>query len=134
MSSVGRDVCGCPTMRCMKCPSPKTEAEMNCDKCSKYAVIPNGPNHCPKATCQKTDPPANVPTVRSNARFSYGLATLHLRVSVGRSTVCLVTFLNCERFLHYCSCPSICAWIAIYPALFFLLIFLAIQTSCHLCS
>ena len=37
--------------------------------------------------------------------------------SVGRS----VTFLNSERFSHYCSCPTVRDWIAVYPALFFLL-------------
>ena len=66
MTSVGRDVCGCPTKRCMKCPPPKNEAEMNCDKCSKYTVIPNGPNGCPKATCLRKNPPANVPKVGRN--------------------------------------------------------------------
>ena len=49
--------------------------------------------------------------------FSRGHATLHLAVSVGRSVPLLVTFLNCERFSHYCSCPTICDWIAVYPAL-----------------
>ena len=29
-----------------------------------------------------------------------------------------VTFLNSERFLHYCSCPNVGDWIAVYPALF----------------
>ena len=49
--------------------------------------------------------------------FSRGHATLHLAVSVGRS-VGPVTFLNSERFLHYCSCPTVRNWIAVYPALF----------------
>ena len=31
-----------------------------------------------------------------------------------------VTFLNCERFLLYCSCPTVRDWIAVYPALFHL--------------
>ena len=30
-----------------------------------------------------------------------------------------VTFLNSERFLHYCSCPTVRDWIAVYPALFY---------------
>ena len=30
----------------------------------------------------------------------------------------LVTFLNCERFSHYGSCPTVRDWIAVYPALF----------------
>ena len=59
--------------------------------------------------------------------FSRGHATLHLAVSVGRSvgpSVRLsvrpsVTFLNYERFSHYCSCPTVRDWIAVYPALFF---------------
>ena len=46
--------------------------------------------------------------------FSRGHATLHLAVLVGPS----VTFLNCERFLHYRSCPTVRDWIAVYPALF----------------
>ena len=29
-----------------------------------------------------------------------------------------VTFLNFELFSHYCSCPAIHNWIAVYPALF----------------
>ena len=40
--------------------------------------------------------------------FSRGHATLRLAVSVGRSVRQSVgpsvTFLNCDRFLHYCSC------------------------------
>ena len=27
-------------------------------------------------------------------------------------------FYNCERFSHYCSCPAVRDWIAVYPALF----------------
>ena len=54
--------------------------------------------------------------------FSRGHATLHLAVSVGRlvrpSVRPSVTFLNSERFLHYCSCPTVRDWIAVYPALF----------------
>ena len=34
-------------------------------------------------------------------------------MSVGRS----VTFLNPERFLHYCSCQTVHDWIAVYLAL-----------------
>ena len=58
--------------------------------------------------------------------FSRGHATLHLAVSVGR-LVCRsvgpsvrpsVTLLNSERFSHYCSCPTVRDWIAVYPALF----------------
>ena len=30
-----------------------------------------------------------------------------------------VTFLNCERFSHYHSCPTVRDWIPVYPALFF---------------
>ena len=29
-----------------------------------------------------------------------------------------VTFLNSERFLTYCSCPTVRDWIAVHPALF----------------
>ena len=43
--------------------------------------------------------------------FSRGHATLHLAVSVGRSVRPSVrpsvTFLNSERFSHYCSCPTV---------------------------
>ena len=49
--------------------------------------------------------------------FSRGHATLHLAVSI-RPSVGPVTFLNCERFSHYCSCPSVRDWIAVYPTLF----------------
>ena len=38
--------------------------------------------------------------------------------SVVRSVAPSVTFLNCERFSHYCSCPSVRDWIAMYPVLF----------------
>ena len=68
--------------------------------------------------------------------FSRGHATLHLPVSicrsvsrsVGRSVRPSVTFLNSERFLHYCSCPTVCDWIAVYPALFSSLSFLNPQS------
>ena len=30
-----------------------------------------------------------------------------------------VTFFNSKWFSHYCSCPTIRDWIAVYPALFF---------------
>ena len=54
--------------------------------------------------------------------FSRGHATLHLAMSVGRSVGRSVgpsvTFLNSGRFSHYCSCPTVCDWIAVYPALF----------------
>ena len=49
--------------------------------------------------------------------FSRGYATLHLIVSVSRSVDRSVTFLNSERFSHYCSCPAVRDWIAVYPAL-----------------
>ena len=42
------------------------------------------------------------------------LVGMSVRPSVGPS----VTFLNSERFLHYCSCPTVRDWIAMYPALF----------------
>ena len=46
--------------------------------------------------------------------LSRGHATTPCRVgrSVGPSV------LNSERFLHYCSCPTVRDWIAVYPALF----------------
>ena len=53
--------------------------------------------------------------VSPSALFSRKHATLHLAVSVGGS----VTFLNCEPFSHYCSCPTVRDWIAVYLALFF---------------
>ena len=46
-------------------------------------------------------------------------ATLHLAVSVGRSVSPSVTFLNCDWFMHYCSCLIVRDWIAVYPALFY---------------
>ena len=45
------------------------------------------------------------------------LYTLPCR-SVGRSVCRSVTFLNSERFSHYCSCPTVHDWIAVYPAWF----------------
>ena len=53
--------------------------------------------------------------------FSRGHATLHLAESVGRSVGLSATFLNSERFSHCRSCPTVCDWIAVYPALFELL-------------
>ena len=57
----------------------------------------------------------------SSLFFSRGHATLHLALSVGRSVGRSVrpsvTFLNSERFSHYCSCPTLRDWIAVYPAL-----------------
>ena len=44
----------------------------------------------------------------------YTLPCRSVRWSVGRSII----HLNCERFLHYCSCPTVRDWIAVYPALF----------------
>ena len=42
---------------------------------------------------------------------------LHLAVTVGRSVRRYITFLNSERFLHYCSCPTVRDWIVVYLAL-----------------
>ena len=44
------------------------------------------------------------------------LYTLACR-SVRRSVRPSVTFLNCDRFSHYCSCQTVRDWIAVYPAL-----------------
>ena len=58
--------------------------------------------------------------------FSRGHATLHLAVSVGMlvgpSVRRSVTFLNSGWFLHYCSCPTVRDWIAVYPALFYFIV------------
>ena len=43
---------------------------------------------------------------------------LHLAVSVGPSVRWSDTLLNCHWFLHYCSCPTVRDWIAMYLALF----------------
>ena len=43
----------------------------------------------------------------------YTLQCRSVRPSVGRS----VTFLNSDRFSHYCSCPTVRDWTAVYPAL-----------------
>ena len=40
-------------------------------------------------------------------------------MSVGPSVRPSVTFLNCERFSHYSSCPTVRDCIAVYPALFY---------------
>ena len=55
---------------------------------------------------------------------SLGHATLHLDPSVCQS----VSILNYERVSHYCSCPSHCDWIAMYPV-FFLVSFCQIHFS-----
>ena len=55
--------------------------------------------------------------------FFRGHATLHLPVSVYpsvRPSVRPKYFWNCERFSHYCSCPTVRDWIAVYPVLFIL--------------
>ena len=36
---------------------------------------------------------------------------------VGRCVRLSVSFLNSEQFLRYCSGPTVCNWIAVYPAL-----------------
>ena len=43
---------------------------------------------------------------------------LHHAVLVGRLVCRSVTFLNFERFLHYCSSPTIRDCLAVFPALF----------------
>ena len=57
-----------------------------------------------------------------NIIFRCGYATLHLAVlvkpSLRPSIRPSITFLNCEQFSHYCSCPTVRNWIAVYPALF----------------
>ena len=64
------------------------------------------------------------PTVTKEASFLVADTRLYTLPcwKVGRS-VCpsvhpSVTFLNSEQFLHYCSCPTVRDWIAVYPALF----------------
>ena len=49
--------------------------------------------------------------------FCRGHATLHLAVSVGPSVRPSVTFLNCERLLHYCPCQTVRDCPAVYPTL-----------------
>ena len=50
--------------------------------------------------------------------FSRGHATLHLAMLVGRSVGPLVRHIfEFERFSHYCSCPTVRDWIAVYPVL-----------------
>ena len=48
--------------------------------------------------------------------FSCGHSTLHLAVSVSRSEGNI--FKTASGFSHYCSCPTVRDWIAVYPALF----------------
>ena len=52
--------------------------------------------------------------------------------SVGPSVGPSVRFLNSERFSHYCSCPTVRDWIAVYPALFFLRFLLSGRKSMRL--
>ena len=70
--------------------------------------------------------------------LSRGHSTLHLAVSVGMSVGPSVgrsvTFLNSERFSHYCSCPTVRDWIAVYPALLnldFPIVFLVADTQLY---
>ena len=51
--------------------------------------------------------------------FSRGHATLELAVSVRRYVGRSEILLNCERFSHYSSCPTVRDCIAVYPALFY---------------
>ena len=46
------------------------------------------------------------------------VADTELAVSVGRSVRRYEILLNCERFLHYRSCPTVRDWIAVYLASF----------------
>ena len=57
------------------------------------------------------------PLIQSSL-FSRGHASLHLAVLVPPSVSPSKIFLNCERLTHYCSCPNIPNEIAVYPALF----------------
>ena len=54
--------------------------------------------------------------------------------SVGRSVGPSITFLNSERFSHYCSCPTVRDWIAVYPALFTFRVILSVVKRNHYCS
>ena len=58
-----------------------------------------------------------VPIVQNLTVFSHGHATVHLAVSFSSSISQSELFLNCERFLHYCPCPTIRDCLAVYPAL-----------------
>ena len=67
-----------------------------------------------------TDQPTDQATVLHCMRsvlFSRGHATLHLAESVRPSVRPSVTFLNSDRFSHYCSWPTVRDWIAVHPAL-----------------
>ena len=58
----------------------------------------------------------NKRSSRSGLTFLVADTRLHLAVSVGRSVgpSASDTFLKSKRFLHYCSCPTIRDWIALF--------------------
>ena len=49
----------------------------------------------------------------------YTLVCRSVHPSVGPSVRRSITFLNYEWLSHYCSCPTVFDWIAVYPALFY---------------
>ena len=57
----------------------------------------------------------------------HSLVALSVCLSISRS----ITFLNCERFSHYCSCPTVPGWIAVYPV-FFQCTFLRVHIHTHI--
>ena len=59
--------------------------------------------------------------------FSRGHATLELAVSVRRYVGRSEILLNCGRFLHYSSCPTVHDWIALYPDFFLPAVHLSIS-------
>ena len=45
------------------------------------------------------------------------LSLSHVRGTTQDAMVHIQIFLNCDRFTHYCSCPTVRDWIAVHPAL-----------------
>ena len=52
--------------------------------------------------------------------------------SVRRSVGPSVTFLNSEQFLHYCSCPTVRDWIAVYPTIVFMSVYYTFRVRKHI--
>ena len=51
---------------------------------------------------------------------------------VGKSVRPSVTFFNSERFLHYCSCPTVRDWIAVYPTIVFMSVYYTFRVRKHI--
>ena len=77
-------------------------------------------------TDRRTDGRTDKPSYRdarthlkTGCRYSFLVADTRFYTLLCRYVGRLRIFLNSERFPHYCSCPTVRDWIAVYSALFF---------------